>query len=93
MRSWTAHLSDRATPEALVNVINKKKINAAMRLRDELKREFNLESREACMSYDPKCESNRTQAWDHGQTVLFLGIGMVLACTMSMSTLAKTKFQ
>ena len=79
MRSWTAHLSDRATPEALVNVINKKKVNAAIRLRDEVKREFNLESREACMSYDPKCESNRTQSWDHGQTVLFLGIGMVLA--------------
>ena len=45
MRSWISHLGDRATPEALVGVINrnKKKVNAAILLRDEVKREFNLE--------------------------------------------------
>ena len=45
VRSWTAHLGNRATPEALVDVINrnKKKVNAAILLRDEVKREFNLE--------------------------------------------------
>ena len=45
MRSWVSHLGDRATPEALVDVINKnkKKVNAAILLRDEVKREFNLQ--------------------------------------------------
>ena len=45
VRSWLSHLGDRATPEALVDVINrnKKKVNAAILLRDEVKREFNLE--------------------------------------------------
>ena len=40
-----SHLGDRATPETLVDVINKnkKKVNAAILLRDEVKREFNLE--------------------------------------------------
>ena len=45
MRSWISHLGDRANPAALVDVINKnkKKVNAAILLRDEVKREFNLQ--------------------------------------------------
>ena len=45
MSSWISHLGDRANPAALVDVINKnkKKVNAAILLRDEVKREFNLQ--------------------------------------------------
>ena len=76
VRSWRSHLGKRATPEAIVDVINKKKLTQATLLGDKVREEFNLESREACMSYEPKCKSKRTHASELGQTVLVLGIGM-----------------
>ena len=42
MRSWTAYVGDRATPEALIEVINRKKLKAATKLRDEVMKEFDL---------------------------------------------------
>ena len=43
VRSWTAHLGDKATPEAFVDVINRKKqLKAATLLRDKVKKEFKL---------------------------------------------------
>ena len=42
VRSWRAHLGEGATPEAIVEVINKKKLKSATLLRDEVMKEFNL---------------------------------------------------
>ena len=41
---WNAHLGDRATPQALVDLITKKGVTQATQLKDELKREFHLDS-------------------------------------------------
>ena len=42
--SWNAHLGDQATPQALVDLITKKGVTQATQLKDELKREFHLDS-------------------------------------------------
>ena len=43
MDSWKAHLGDKATPKALVDIITKKELTQANNLRDQIKKEFKLE--------------------------------------------------
>ena len=42
VRSWHAHLGERATPSAIVDAIIKKRLAAATQLKDQIKREFEL---------------------------------------------------
>ena len=43
VRSWQSHLGDRATPKALVDVIVRRKLGwGATKLKDKIKREFNI---------------------------------------------------
>ena len=39
---WHSHLGDEATPKALVDVISRKKVGGATKMRDEIKKEFQL---------------------------------------------------
>ena len=42
VRSWHAHLGDRATPRVLVDAIVKNRLAAATKLKDQIEREFEL---------------------------------------------------
>ena len=44
MESWQRHLVERATPKDLVDVIIKKKLGKAKKLKDEIIKEFNVEN-------------------------------------------------
>ena len=40
---WKAHLGDRATPQVLVDIITRKRLTEATHLKDQIKKEFELE--------------------------------------------------
>ena len=42
VRSWSSHLGDRATPKDLVDVITRKGLSEATKLKDQIKSEFQL---------------------------------------------------
>ena len=43
VRMWQKRLGDKATPKELVDTIDKKKVNAATKLKDQIKRKFGLD--------------------------------------------------
>ena len=44
VKSWNAHLGEKATPKTLVDAITRKGLAEATALKDQIKREFQLHS-------------------------------------------------